>query len=190
MVTSAMKTAIILLLALRACAAEPPPRTLNSLCSYLDDGKETVSSLGNTKKCFARYLPELESEGATWSQGYNACQKCTITERLSLLTDATGAQEEIREAALGISSFIDQCLALTESLDFFNCFAKMAKLQLANVYSISFNATEQALILNKKLSRIELEHYRCTNQTEQNYVKGTDTIFRSLDQCLQLNDTH
>lgn len=100
-------------------------RTLNSFCSYLDDGKETVSSLGNTKKCFARYLPELESEGATWSQGYNACQKITINERLSLLTDATEAQEEIREAALGISSFIDQCLVLTEAVDFFNCFAKM-----------------------------------------------------------------
>ncbi|EDW91703.2 uncharacterized protein LOC6531162 [Drosophila yakuba] len=188
MVISAMKTAIILLLALKAYA-EPTPRTLNSLCSYLDDGNETVSNLGKTKKCFARYLPELESEGATWSQGYSACQKDTTSERQSLLTNATGAQEEIRAAALDMSSFIDQCLALTESLDFFNCFAKMAKLQLANVYSISFNATEQALILNKKLSRIELEHYRCTNQTEQKYVKGTDKIFRSLDQCLQQSDT-
>ncbi|KAH8348322.1 hypothetical protein KR084_006487, partial [Drosophila pseudotakahashii] len=166
-----------------------PPRTLNSLCSYLDEGKDMVSNLGNTKTCFARYLPELESQGATWSQGYSSCQKSATNQRQSLLTDTSEAQENIREAALSMSSFIDQCLALTDSLDFFYCFAKMTKLQLTNVYNISFNSAEQALILNKKLGSIEMEHYQCTNRTEHNYVQGTDNIFRSLDKCLQQNET-
>ncbi|XP_037714085.1 uncharacterized protein LOC119549861 [Drosophila subpulchrella] len=183
-----MKTVIITLLFALGASAEPP-QTLDSLCSYLDEGKDTVSNLGNTKKCFARYLPELENQGATWSQGYSACQKSATNERQSLLTDATEAQENIRETALNMSSYIDQCLSLTESLDFFNCFARMTKLQLTNVYNISFNAAEQALILNKKLSSIEMEHYLCTNQTEHNYVQGTDNIFKSLDECLQQNET-
>ncbi|XP_017077782.1 LOW QUALITY PROTEIN: uncharacterized protein LOC108112446 [Drosophila eugracilis] len=133
---------------------------------------------------------QLESEGATWSQGYSSCQKCAIDEKQTLLSDASGEQEEIREAALNISSFIDQCLTLAEPLEFFNCFAKMSKLQLANVYSISFNASEQALILNTKLGSIEMEHYLCTNKTEHNYVQGIDKIFRLLDKCLQQNDTN
>ncbi|XP_016947745.1 uncharacterized protein LOC108023021 [Drosophila biarmipes] len=184
-----MKTVVIALLFALGVSAEPL-QTLNSLCSYLDEGKDAVSNVGNTKKCFARFLPELENEGAAWSQGYSACQRSATKERLFLLTDATKAQEKIREAALNMNSYIDQCLSLTESLDFFNCFAKMSKLQLTNVYYISFNASEQALILNKKLSSIELEHYLCTNQTENNYVQGTDNIFKSLDECLQQNETH
>jgi len=60
---------------------------------------------------------------------------------------------------------------------------------LANVYNISFNAAEQALILNKKLSSIEMEHYLCTNKTEHNYVQGADNIFKSLDECLQQSET-
>ncbi|XP_052838548.1 uncharacterized protein LOC128253882 isoform X2 [Drosophila gunungcola] len=166
-----MKTLVItLLLAIGVLAKEP--RTLNSLFSYLDEGKETLSNLGNTKKCFARYLPELESQGATWSKGYSGCQKSATNERQSLLTDASVAQEKIKEAALRMSSFIDQCLTLTEPLDFFHCFSKMA------------------LILNQKLGSIEMEHYLCTNQTERDYVQGTDKVFRSLDQCLQLYTTN
>jgi len=105
----------------------------------LDEGKDIVSNLGNTKKCFARYLPELENEGATWSQGYSACQKSATNERQSLLTDATEAQEKIRETALNMSSFIDQCLSLTESLDFFNCFARMVSGCLETPITISNN---------------------------------------------------
>ncbi|XP_017125583.1 uncharacterized protein LOC108144929 isoform X1 [Drosophila elegans] len=184
-----MKTVVItLLLAIGVLAKEP--RALDSLFSYLDEGKETLSNLGNTKKCFARYLPELESQGATWSKGYSGCQISATNERQSLLTDASVAQENIREAALSMSSFIDQCLTLTEPLDFFHCFAKMSKLQLTNVYNISFNASEQALILNQKFGSIEMEHYLCTNQTERDYVQGTDKVFRSLDQCLQVNATN
>ncbi|KAH8400693.1 hypothetical protein KR009_000388, partial [Drosophila setifemur] len=186
------------------------PRALSSLCSYLGDGKESVSGLGTTKKCFARYLPELESEGATWSQGYSACQMNATNERGSLLSDATVAQENIRLAAMGISTFIDHCLSLTEALDFFKCFSKMvrsffyiyiynsyicniiqqSKEQLTTVYSISYNASEQALILNQQLNYIEVEHYLCTNRTEDNYVQGTDRIFQSLDKCLQQNETN
>ncbi|XP_017049871.1 uncharacterized protein LOC108093975 [Drosophila ficusphila] len=182
-----MKTVIITLLLAFEVLAEQP-RALNSLCSYLDEGNDTASNLGNTKKCFARYLPELENQGSTWSQGYSDCQECTTNDRQSVLADAFEAQEKIREVALSISSFIDQCLSLTDSLEFFTCFAKMSKTQLTNVYSISYNSSEQALILNQKLSRIEMEHYQCTNETEHNYVQGTDQIFRSLDRCLQQNE--
>ncbi|XP_016985966.1 uncharacterized protein LOC108049337 [Drosophila rhopaloa] len=179
-----MKTISITLILAFGVFAEPP-RAFNSLCSYLEEEKETVSSLGNTKKCFARYMPELENEGSTWAQGYSGCQKSATSERQSMLTNASEAQEKIREAALSMSSYIDQCLTLTEPMDFFHCFARMSKLQLTNVYNISFNASEQALILNQKLGTIEVEHYLCTNQTEHDYVQGTDKIFRSLDQCLQ-----
>ncbi|KAH8384193.1 hypothetical protein KR200_011593, partial [Drosophila serrata] len=166
------------------------PRALNSLCHYLDLSKETASNMGITKKCFAQYLPELESEGATWSQGYSGCQKKASTEQQSVLLKASVAQEYIREAALSITDFIDQCLTLMEAQEFFDCFAKMAKLQLTKVYNISFNASEQGLILNQHLSSIEMEHYLCTNRTEDTYIEGTDKIFQSLDQCLQQNDTH
>ncbi|KAH8252524.1 hypothetical protein KR032_000377, partial [Drosophila birchii] len=179
---------IILLYILQTLAEEP--RALHSLCHYLDMGKETVSDLGNTKKCFAQYLPELESQGATWSQGYSDCQKKASSEQQSVLSKANVAQENIREAALGITDFIDECLTQTETLEFFNCFAKMAKLQLTKVYNISFNASEQSLILTKHMSSIEMEHYLCTNQTEDTYIQGTDKIFQSLDQCLQQNETH
>ncbi|KAH8290255.1 hypothetical protein KR054_001453, partial [Drosophila jambulina] len=166
------------------------PRALNSLCHYLDSSQETASNLGNTKKCFSRYLPELESQGASWSQGFSSCQNKASSEQQSVLLKAKVAQENIRETALSISDFIDDCLTFTEAQEFFNCFAKMAKLQLTKVYNISFNASEQALILNKHLSSIEMEHYLCTNRTEDTYIKGTDKIFQSLDQCLQQNETH
>ncbi|KAH8266278.1 hypothetical protein KR038_006123, partial [Drosophila bunnanda] len=164
------------------------PRALNSLSHYLDLGKETVSNLGNTKKCFAQYLPELERQGATWSQGYSGCQNKASSEQQSVLLKAALAQENIRETALSITDFIDECLTMTEAQEFFDCFAKMSKLQLTKVYNISFNASEQALILNKHLSSIEMEHYSCTNRTEDTYIKDTDKIFQSLDQCLQQND--
>lgn len=106
------------------------PRTLHSLCHYLDLGRETGSNLGNTKSCLAQYLPELESQGATWSKGYSGCQTKTTSEQQLVLLEASVAKKNIREAALGITAFIDQCLTLTETQDFFNCFAKMVRLGL------------------------------------------------------------
>ncbi|KAH8232835.1 hypothetical protein KR026_000837, partial [Drosophila bipectinata] len=167
-----------------------PPRALSSLCSYLNDGKESVSNLGTTKKCFARYMPELENEGVSWSQGYSGCQKSATNERQSLLSRVSDAQEKIRKAALGLNSFIERCMAISEAVDFFNCFAKMSKEHLTTVYRISFSASEEAVILNQKLSYIQVEHYLCTNRTEYNYIKTTDQIFQSLDQCLQQNESH
>nr|XP_017019983.1 uncharacterized protein LOC108073033 [Drosophila kikkawai] len=185
-----MEAAIIIILLLALGTLAEQPLALNTLCHYLDLGKETATNLGNTKKCFAQYLPELESQGATWSQGYSGCQKKASSEQQSVLLKASLAQENIREAVLEITNFIDECLTLTETQEFFNCFAKMAKLQLTNVYNISYNASEQALILNKHMGSIEMEHYICTNRTEDTYIKGTDKIFQSLDQCLQQNESH
>lgn len=104
------------------------PRALSSLCSYLNDGKESVSNLGTTKKCFARYMPELENEGASWSQGFSGCQKSATNERQSLLLRVGITQEKIRKAALGLNSFIEHCLVISESVEFFDCFAKMVRL--------------------------------------------------------------
>ncbi|SPP73591.1 uncharacterized protein LOC117581604 [Drosophila guanche] len=160
------------------------PRTVETLLSYLETNEST------TKQCFARYLPQLENEGATWSKSYSRCLWIATTGRQSVVTNVAAAQNQIREAALGISAFIDDCLGIADSLAFFNCFAKMSKRQLATVYTISYNASEDALRMSQQLGTIEVEHYLCTNRTEHTYVEGTDRVFRDLDQCLQQNEEH
>ncbi|KAH8277969.1 hypothetical protein KR018_011327, partial [Drosophila ironensis] len=165
-------------------------RALGSLSSYFEDENEAASKLRTTKKCFARYFPKLEEEGSTWSLGFNSCKENATNKRKSLLTDVGDAQKRIREAALNIRSFIDQCIAISDALDFFNCFARMSKQHSTAVYSISYHALEESMILNQQLSSIQVEHYLCTNRTEDKYVTGTNKIFRALDHCLQQNGTH
>ncbi|XP_034654817.1 uncharacterized protein LOC117892587 [Drosophila subobscura] len=160
------------------------PRTVETLLSYLETNEST------TKECFARYLPQLENEGATWSKSYSSCLEIATTERQSVVTNVAAAQNQIREAAMAIGAFIDDCLGIVDALDFFNCFAKMSKQQLATVYTISYNASEDALSLSQQLGTIEVQHYLCTNRTEHTYVEGTDRVFRDLDQCLQQNEEH
>ncbi|EDW32229.1 GL11526 [Drosophila persimilis] len=165
-------------------AVDEQPKTLKNLFSYLETNETT------TKQCFARYLPQLESQGTTWSKSYSSCLKKSTSERQSLDTNVSAAQNQLREAAMGISAFIDHCLDISDALDFFNCFAKMSKQQLATVYTISYNASEDALSLSQQLSTIDVEHYLCTNRTEHSYVEGTDRVFRDLDQCLQQSEEH
>ncbi|KRF99265.1 uncharacterized protein Dwil_GK27100, partial [Drosophila willistoni] len=56
---------------------------------------------------------------------------------------------------------------------------------LVTAYGISYNASEEALVLNKQISNIKVEHYQCTNRTENNYVLGTAQVFQALDDCLE-----
>ncbi|XP_022232428.2 uncharacterized protein LOC111080896 [Drosophila obscura] len=184
-----METATIitlLVLVPRIClgSVDEKPKTVESLLSYL----QTNESI--TKQCFAHYLPQLENEGATWSKSYSGCLNNATSERQSVATNVGVEQNQIREAAMGISAFIDHCLGISNALDFFNCFAKMSKQQLATVYTISYNASADALSLTQQLGTIDVEHYLCTNRTEHSYVVGTDRIFRELDQCLQKNEEH
>ncbi|XP_030555169.1 uncharacterized protein LOC115758586 [Drosophila novamexicana] len=160
------------------------PRSLNSLTAYLES--HDLAGVGNTKKCFASYLPQLEQVGANWSTAYSGCQRQADTVRDTVLSKLGGEQNLMREAALRIDSYIDSCLSITNVLDYFNCFAKLSKQQLAAMYAISFNASENALSLTQQLNGIDVERYLCTNRTEESYVLGTARIFDALDKCLQL----
>ncbi|XP_064543505.1 uncharacterized protein LOC135431999 [Drosophila montana] len=160
------------------------PRSLNSLTAYLES--HDLAGAGNTKKCFASYLPQLEQVGANWSTAYSGCQQQADTVRGTALSKLDGEQQLMREAALRIDGYIDSCLDITDVLDYFNCFSKLSKQQLATMYAISFNASENALSLTQQLNSIDVERYRCTNRTEESYVLGTARIFDALDKCLQL----
>ncbi|KAH8306917.1 hypothetical protein KR044_000979, partial [Drosophila immigrans] len=158
-------------------------RSLDSLSDYLES--HDLTGGGSTKHCFVRYLPQLEQVGDTWSREYNDCVQNATTVRGDVLTKVGGVQRMIRQSALGIDGYIDNCLDIKDVLDFFNCFGSLSKQQLTNMYQISFNASENALSLTQQLNGIELERYLCTNRTEENYVLGTAHIFAALDKCLQ-----
>ncbi|XP_034101975.1 uncharacterized protein LOC132790606 [Drosophila nasuta] len=158
-------------------------RTLDSLSDYLES--HDLTGVGNTKHCFVSYLPQLEQVGDTWSKEYNACVQNATTVRGDVLTKVDGVQQIIRKSAQGIDSYIENCLAIEDVLDFFNCFGSLSKQQLTNMYEISFNASENALSLTQQLNGIEAERYLCTNRTEENYVLGTANVFDALDKCLQ-----
>ncbi|XP_062130997.1 uncharacterized protein LOC133842096 isoform X1 [Drosophila sulfurigaster albostrigata] len=183
-------------------------RTLDSLSDYLES--HDLTGVGNTKHCFVSYLPQLEQVGDTWSKEYNACVQNATTVRGDVLTKVDGVQQIIRKSAQGIDSYIENCLAIEDVLDFFNCFGSLVRIrkhvcalhyfsmlimvihytrqskqQLTNMYEISFNASENALSLTQQLNGIEAERYLCTNRTEENYVLGTANVFDALDKCLQ-----
>lgn len=98
-------------------------RCLGSLSEYLES--HDLVGVGNTKHCFARYLPQLEQMGETWSREYNGCQQNATTVRQDVLTKLDGMQQMIRKGALQIDSYIVGCLDIKDVLDFFNCFGKL-----------------------------------------------------------------
>ncbi|XP_034479280.1 uncharacterized protein LOC117785404 [Drosophila innubila] len=177
-----MKIIYITLLWTQLLVAETS-RSMDSLSEYLES--HDLVGVGNTKHCFARYLPQLEQVGETWSGEYNDCQQNATTVRQNVFTKVDGMQEMIRKGALEIDGYIGGCLDIKDVLDFFNCFGKLSKQQLTNMYEISFNASENALSLNQQLNGIDMESYLCTNRTEQSYVLATAHIFTALDKCLE-----
>ncbi|ALC42384.1 CG34005 [Drosophila busckii] len=178
---------LLLLQLLPQREATESTRCLLSLTAFLES--HDVAGVGNTKHCFASYLPQLEQMGASWSKGYDNCLQQASSVRGKVVQSVAAVQQIMRQAALKISSYISQCVQLTDALDMFDCFGKLAKLQLASMYAISFNASEYALSLTQQLSHIEVERYLCTNATEQRYVMGTAGVFNSLDNCLQQANT-
>ncbi|KAM8714381.1 hypothetical protein ACLKA7_014501 [Drosophila subpalustris] len=177
-----MKIIYVTLLWTQLLVAESS-RGMDSLSEYLES--HDLVGAGNTKHCFARYLPQLEQVGESWSREYNDCLQNATTVRQTVLTEVGGMQQMIRKGALEIDSYIDGCLDIQDVLDFFNCFGKLSKQQLTNIYEISFNASENALSLSQQLNGIDMERYLCTNRTEQSYVLGTAHIFSALDKCLE-----
>ncbi|XP_030387380.1 protein TsetseEP [Scaptodrosophila lebanonensis] len=153
--------------------------------SYLEEDGQKVSAAGNdTTQCFSLYQPLLKELGAQWSTDYEQCLQNASTIRVQLLTDIGALKDDIKQAAMGVSNFIEECLQLTDALEYFNCFSKFSKQNLATVYAISFNASADALILNEKLASNEISKYQCTNETERDYVVGTSQVFDALDHCL------
>ncbi|EDW08968.1 uncharacterized protein LOC6579136 [Drosophila mojavensis] len=158
-------------------------RILESLAEYLEH--HDLAGAGNTKQCFARYLPQLKQVGRTWETAYADCQQHANSGRDTVFSQVGGMQQQIRQAAMRIDSYIGSCLNITNVLDYFDCFAKLSKQQLMTMYNISFNASENALAITKQLNGIDEERYLCTNRSEHNYVLETAKIFDALDKCLQ-----
>ncbi|TDG50192.1 hypothetical protein AWZ03_003408 [Drosophila navojoa] len=174
---------ILLITQLLSLEQAETSRSLESLADYLEH--HDLAGAGNTKQCFARYLPELEQVGLTWSKAYADCQQQAKSGRDTVFSQVGGMQQQIRQAALRIDGYIGSCLNITNVLDYFDCFAKLSKQQLMTMYNISFNASENALALTKQLNGIDEERYLCTNRTERSYVLDTAKLFDALDKCLQ-----
>lgn len=98
-----------------------------------------LAGVGNTKECFTSYLPQLEQVGTTWSTEYNACLQDATTLRATVLTKVQGMQETLRQAALGIDSYIVSCVNIADVLEYFDCFAKLVSKRQAGQISILHN---------------------------------------------------
>lgn len=112
-------------------------RIHDSLAVYLES--HDLGGVDNTKECFSCYLPQLEQVGATWSTDYNACLQKATALRATVFTKVARMQQSVRQAALGIDTYIERCVNIADVLEYFDCFAKLVSKRQAEHFILIIN---------------------------------------------------